>query len=231
MTDSISIQVQGGSFSAHVHRPGGSIRAAVVVLHEIFGVNDDMRGTCAWLASHGFLAVAPDLFWRQEPGVDLSDASESSWQRGFALYQAFDRERALADIAATVAKAREIGGPLGSVGVMGYCLGGLMTFRAAARQIGDAAVSYYGAETDRYLDEARDLRVPLMVHLAENDEYMPPASRQAIVDALHGRDRVEVYGYAGCSHAFARRGGQHYVAEAAALANERTLRFLLEYLC
>lgn len=230
MTESISIQAEDGSFSAHVQRPRGSARAAVVVLHEIFGVNADMRATCAWLASYGFLAVAPDLFWRQEAGVDLSDADESSWQRGFALYQAFDRERALGDIAAAVARAREMGGPLGSVGVMGFCLGGLLTFRCAARQIGDAAVSYYGSETDRYLEEASELRVPLMEHLAAEDEYMPESSQQAIRAALRGRDRVEVHGYAGCSHAFARRGGQHYVPDAAALANERTLRFLLHYL-
>ena len=114
---------------------------------------------------------------------------------------------------------------------MGFCLGGLMAFRAAAAAIGDAAVSYYGGDTERYLAEVDHLDVPLMVHLAEQDEYMPASAREAIGSALAARRQVEVHSYAGCSHAFARRGGQHYVAHAADLANERTLRFLLQYLC
>jgi carboxymethylenebutenolidase len=229
-TFTAQIEVTDGTFSAHVARPTGSARASVLVLHEIFGVNADMRATCVWLAQHGFVAVAPDLFWRQQPGVDLTDADPAAWDRGFALYKAFDREKAIEDIGRTATVARGLAGPGRKVGVMGFCLGGLMTFRSALHEIGEAAVSFYGAETEKYLDESRSDRVPLLVHLARNDEYMPRAAQDAIADALNRRHGSEVYSYEGCHHAFARRAGQHYVAQAADLANERTLRFLMQHL-
>ena len=226
MGEFVSISTPGGPMKAYLSRPAGRPRGAVVVLQEIFGINADMRQTCAWLSGAGFSALCPDLFWRLEPGVELSDGSEAEWKRALALYQAFDRDAGVQDAARTLAQARAFAGPAAKVGVMGYCLGGLLTFRTAALHGADAAVAYYGGATEQYLAEAATLGSPLMAHLAGEDEYMPGEARAAITAALSARPQVEVHLYPGRRHAFARNGGAHYEAAAATLANERTLRFL-----
>lgn len=230
MGEFVSIATTDGPMKAYLSRPAGTPRGAVVVLQEIFGINADMRQTCAWLSDAGFSALCPDLFWRMEPGVELSDGSESEWKRALGLYQAFDRENGVLDAARTLTQARTFAGPAAKVAVMGYCLGGLLTFRTAALHGADAAVAYYGGATEQYLDEASQLHSPLMAHLAGDDKYMPLAAREAITAALSVRPRVEVHVYPGRRHAFARNGGAHYEAGAATLANERTLRFLYQHL-
>lgn len=228
MSETVMIDTGVGRMSAYLELPSGRPRAAVVVLQEIFGINDDMRRTCAWLAGAGFAALCPDLFWRMEPGVELTDATQQEWSRAVALYKSFDREAGIADTQATMEHARALIG--GRVGVMGFCLGGLMTFRTAAQRGADAAVAYYGGDTEKYLQEAGQLRSPLMVHLAGDDEYMPRPAREAIEAALAGKPDVEAHVYAGRRHAFARHDGAHYDPDAATLANERTLRFFYRHL-
>ena len=102
MKDRITIEGQDGAFGAYIARPKTLPAPAVVVLHEVFGVNADIRKTCDELAEQGFIAVAPDLFWRQEPGVDLSVTSEADWQHGLRLYQAYDRDAGARDVKDTV---------------------------------------------------------------------------------------------------------------------------------
>jgi len=230
MSETVHVMTSKGAMSCFMTRPSATARGAVVVLQEIFGVNADMRETCDWLAAKGFVAISPDLFWRMEAGVDMSDRTQDEWQRGFALYTALDRDLALADVAATLAYARSLVSAQNGVGVMGYCLGGLLTFLAAAGVGADAAVAYYGGETERYLDQVAHLDAPLMMHLAAEDEYISKDAQRAIQKALRGRADTEVHKYAGCNHAFARRGGAHHDKSAAMLANERTLRFLFEHL-
>jgi len=135
----LTIQVADGSFNCHVARPAApGPHPVVVVLQEIFGVNAGIRSIAADYAAKGFIAVCPDLFWRAEPGLDMSEAKEGDWAKGFALYSAYDRDKGVQDIAATVAAARSMPGANGKVGVTGYCLGGLLTFLAAARSDADA---------------------------------------------------------------------------------------------
>jgi carboxymethylenebutenolidase len=165
-----------------------------------------------------------------QPGTDLSDKTDAEWQRAVALYTAYDRDLGVADASCAIGYARALAGPSGKAGVMGFCLGGLMTFRTAALRGADAAVAYYGGSTENYLAETRTLRSPLLVHLAEEDEYMTADAQLAIRQALSGRPKVEVHGYPGCQHAFARRGGTHFDVSAATLANERTLRFFFQHL-
>src|ERR1700730_15569437 len=133
MTDRISVKGQSGTFAAYIARPKTSPAPAVVVLQELFGVNADIRKTCDELAEQGFLAVAPELFWRQEPGVDLNVTSEADWQHGLRLYQAYDRDAGARDVKDTVNSVAKLPGCTGRVAVLGYCLGGLMTFLTAAR--------------------------------------------------------------------------------------------------
>ena len=227
MPEQISIATPDGTMQAYAAQPASPPRGGIVVLQEIFGVNDDMRQTCDWLAGYGFLAICPDLFWRLEPGVDMKEGSQANWERGLALYTSYDRDKGVADVALAIEAVR---GLAGRTGVMGFCLGGLMTFRTAALHGADAAVAYYGGQTENYVAEAAGLQSPLMMHLAGEDEYMPREAQLAIRSALQGRSDVEVHEYAGRRHAFARNGGSHYDAQAATLANERTLRFLLQHL-
>ena len=230
MKDRITIGGRDGAFGAYIAPLKVLPAPVVVVLHEVFGVNSDIRKTCDELTEQGFIAVAPDLFWRQEPGVDLTVTDEADWQQGLRLYQAYDRDAGAKDVkdaADVVAKLPEC---IGRVGVLGYCLGGLMTFLTAARYGVDAAVVYHGGDTEKYLDEIDGLDAPLLMHLAEEDEFISKPAQAAIKAALASKPNATVYSYPGQHHAFARHNGAHYNAAAAALANGRTSEFLHRHL-
>ena len=230
MKDRITIKGRDGTFGAYIAQPKASPAPAVVVLHEVFGVNDDIRNTCDELAEQGFLAVAPDLFWREEPGVDLSVTSETDWQHGLRLYQAYDRDVGIGDVSDTAETVSKLAECTGRIGVLGYCLGGLMTFLMAVRDGTDAAVAYHGGDTEKYLDEVDGLDAPLLMHLGEEDEFISKAAQTAIKAALADKPNAIVYSYPGQYHAFSRHNGAHYNAPAAALAHERTHKFLHRHL-
>lgn len=215
-----------GAFEAYVARPDAPRSPAVVVLHEVFGVNADLRSTCDELAAAGFLAVCPELFWRQESRVDLSVRDASDWEKGLALYRAFDLDAGVRDVEATVAAARTLPGATGRVGVMGFCLGGLLTFLAAARTRVDSAVAFHGARTEEFLGEVADIDAPLQMHLAGEDEFMTKDAQHGIAAALASNPRCELFSYPGCRHAFSRHGGMHFDADAARQSRLRTLDFL-----
>jgi carboxymethylenebutenolidase len=230
MKDRITIEGRDGAFGVYLARPTVLPAPAVVVLHQVFGVNADIRKTCDELAEEGFIAVAPDLFWRQEPGIDLNVTSEADWQRGLRLYQAYDRDAGARDVKDTANVAAKLPGCTGKVAVLGYCLGGLMTFLTAARYSVDAAVVYHGGDTERYLGEVDGLNAPLLMHLAEEDEFISRAAQGEIKTALASKPNATVCSYPGQHHAFARHNGTHYNAAAAALANGRTTEFLHQQL-
>jgi carboxymethylenebutenolidase len=227
MKDHITVKGQGGSFAAYLAKPKISPAPAVVVLQELFGVNADIRKTCDELAEQGFLAVAPDLFWRQEPGVDLNVTSEADWQHGLSLYGAYDRNAGVKDVKDTIDAVRNLPECNGKVAILGYCLGALMVFLTAVRYDGvEAAVAYHGGDTDKYLGEIDGLNAPLLMHLAEEDEFISKAAQADIKAAIAKKPHTTVYSYPGQNHAFSRHNGAHYNAAAAALANGRTSAFL-----
>jgi carboxymethylenebutenolidase len=230
MKDRINIEGPDGAFGAYIARPKALPAPAVVVLHEVFGVNADIRKTCDELGEQGFVAVAPDLFWRQEPGVDLSVTSEPDWHHGLRLYQAYDRDTGVKDIKDTLDAVAKLPDSAGKIGVQGYCFGALMTFLTAVRCRVDAAVAYHGADTEKYLGEADKLRAPLLMHLAEEDEFISKTAQAQIKTALASKPNATIYSYPGQRHAFARHNGAHYDAAAAALANGRTSEFLHQQL-
>jgi carboxymethylenebutenolidase len=230
MGDSITVKGRNGTFGAYIARPDASPAPAVVVLQEVFGVNADIRKTCDELAALGFVAVAPDLFWRQEPGVDLDVRSEPDWQYGLRLYQAYDRDAGARDVKDTIAATAKLPECTGKVAVLGYCLGALMTFLTAARYKVDAAVAYHGGDTEKYLDEVDGLDAPLLMHLGEEDEFISKPAQAEIKQALARKPNATVYSYPGQYHAFSRHNGAHYNAAAAALANGRTHDFLNRHL-
>lgn len=224
-SQTLRISSREGQFEAYLARPTAPGRPAVVVLHEVFGVNADLRSTCDELAAAGFTAICPELFWRQESRVDLSVRDPSDWEKGLALYRAFDLDAGVRDVEATVAAARLLPEATGRVGVMGFCLGGLLAFLAAARTRVDAAVAFHGARTEEFLGEVADIDAPLQMHLAGEDEYMTKDAQRSIAAALAPHRRCELFSYPGCHHAFSRHGGMHFDAAAARLSRMRTLEF------
>src|SRR5271168_1854935 len=227
MNEHVTIKGHAAAFVAYIARLKASLASAVIVLQELFGVNADIRKHCDELAEQGFLAVAPDLFWRQEPGVDLTVTSEANWQHGLRLYSAYDRDTGVKDIEDTIDAVRNLPECNGKVALLGYCLGALMVFMTAVRNDGiDAAVWYHGADTEKYLGEIDGLHAPILMHVAEEDEFISKAAQAEIKAALAKKPNATVYSYPGQSHAFSRHNGAHYNATAAHLANGRTSDFL-----
>src|SRR5271154_6680347 len=212
VNDRITVEGHDGEFAAYIARPKNSPAPAVVVLQELFGVNADIRKHCDELAEQGFIAVAPDLFWRQEPGVDLNVTTKADWDHGLRLYGAYDRDSGAKDVKDTVNAVRNLQECSGKVALLGYCLGALMVFLTAVRYQGvDGAVAYHGGGTDKSPGEVGGLNAPLKA-------------------ALCKKPNATVYSYPGQSHAFSRHNGTHYNANAAALANGRTSEFLHQQL-
>src|SRR6202050_1406550 len=230
MENQITIESPDGTFHAYVSRPAKLPAPAVVGLQELVGVNADIRTNCDELAAQGYIAIAPDLFWRQEPDVDLDVRSEADWQHGLRLYGVYDRDAGAGDIAQTIRAAVKLPGSTGKVALQGYCLGALMAFITAARHEVDAAGAYHGRDTEKYLGEVSSLAAPLLMHVGEEDEFISKTAQAQIKAALAKKPNATVYSYPGQHHAFSRHNGLHYNATAAALANRRTSEFLHQQL-
>ena len=215
----------GGSFSAYVAMPAKTPAPAVVVIQEIFGVNKVMRDLTDGYAAAGYVAICPDLFWRIEPGIDITDQSEAEWQKAFELFQKFDVDLGIGDLIATVAHARALPECAGKVGTVGYCLGGKLAYLMATRSDADANVSFYGVGLDELIGEASQISKPYLSHVAENDGFVPKEAQATFIPVLEQTPQATVHVYAGQDHAFARVGGQHYDQASADLANGRTAEF------
>ncbi len=215
-----------GSFSAYLLEPKHKPAGVVVLIQEIFGVNQAMRDIAAWVADLGFIALCPDLFWRIEPGIDITDKSEAEWKRAFELFNTFDQAKGIEDLKATIAAARALPGANGKVGTMGYCLGGRLAFMMAEQSDADINVSYYGVGLDNLLGDVGKVTKPLVVHIADKDEFFPPEGRAKVVEAAKGHRHIASYVYPNADHAFARVGGVHWQGRAAAIANGRSAEAL-----
>ena len=215
-----------GSFSAYLARPKRAPAGAVVMIQEIFGVNGAMRALCDWVADMGFIAVSPDLFWRQEPGVQLTDGSEAEWQRAFALMNGFDQQKGVEDLKATLAVARTLEGANGKAGTMGFCLGGRLAVMMALESDADCNIAYYGVGIDGLLGSAGQITRPLLVHMAEKDRFVPPEAQAKVKAQLDGHPQAAVHVYPGVDHAFARMGGHSWDGLAATIANGRSAELL-----
>ncbi len=225
MTEVTIAAKDGGSFNAYLSTPDTGPGPGVLVIQEIFGVNKVMRDIADGYAALGFVALCPDLFWRQEPGIQLTDQSEAEWARAFELYQGFDEAAGVADLEATLAHFRGVDECTGKVGAVGFCLGGKLAYLVAARTDADCSVGYYGVGIENALDEAANISAPLMLHIAEQDQFCPAEAQSKIHKALGDHAAVTIHDYPGMDHAFARVGGEHYDADAASLANQRTQDF------
>jgi carboxymethylenebutenolidase len=219
-----------GSFEAYLAEPSGTPRGAVVVIQEIFGVNEGIRRKCDALALDGYLAVAPDLFWRLEPGVQLDPDVESEFGQALDLMGRFDQDLGVADIEAAIRAARARLPEGGKVGCVGYCLGGRLAYMTAARTDVDASVGYYAVGLDNLLHEKNAIAWPLLLHIAGADGFVPAEVRAKMHEAFGDHPRITMYDYPGEDHGFAAEMGTRRSEDAAQLADSRTRAFFEEHL-
>ncbi|HEY9566503.1 MAG TPA: dienelactone hydrolase family protein [Thalassobaculum sp.] len=216
----------GGSFKAYVAMPAKTPAPGLVVIQEIFGVNQVMRELTDAYAAAGYLAICPDIFWRIEPGVDITDQSEAEWQKAFDLFGKFDVDRGVDDLIATLGHVRGMAQCTGKAGAVGYCLGGKLAYLMATRSDAEANVSFYGVGLDDLIGEAGNITRPYLAHVAAKDGFVPPEAQAKFVPVLEKHPKASVHVYQDQDHAFARVGGKHYDRAAADLANGRTRDFL-----
>ena len=222
----LTIASPEGDFSGYLALPKPTAQhasmAGIIVAQEIFGVNANIRATADFYASRGYIALAPDLFWRTHKGCDLNPNNQADMEKAFALYKTYDPAQGAADIQAAIQAVRAHEGASGKVGVVGYCLGGLLAYLSATRTDADACVGYYGVSIPDYLGEADKISKPLALHIAQQDGFVPPQAQDAIAQGLGSKAQVTLYSYEDCDHAFARPGGEGYNATQAKLADTRT---------
>lgn len=232
MTEAITIPARdgSGSFGARVARPDGKPRAAIVVIQEIFGINPGIRRKCERLASDGYLAIAPDLFWRLKPGVELDPDVKADFDTALGLMGRFDQDKGIADVEATIRAARDLLDDGGKVGAVGYCLGGRLAYMTAARTDVDATVGYYAVGIDGLLGEKHAIAHPLMLHIAGEDGFVDKATQAAMHEGLDDHPKVTLHDYPGEDHGFATETGARRSAAAAELADQRTSAFFAEHL-
>jgi carboxymethylenebutenolidase len=216
-----------GEFAAYLAQPASGAGPGLVIAQEIFGVNANLRQIADHYAEAGYIVLVPDLFWRQEPGVQLGYTPED-WKRAFQFFQGFDQDLGVDDLQATIDALRARPGCTGEVGVMGFCLGGKLAYLSACRTDTDVAIAYYGVGIEDALDEADDIECRLVIHIAGLDQYCPPEAQQKIIKGLAKHEDIEVHVYPSADHAFARPAGDHYHAESAQLAEQRSLAALHE---
>ncbi|MGB3712750.1 MAG: dienelactone hydrolase family protein [Erythrobacter sp.] len=231
MSENIAITVRDGEdeFKAYVARPSGTPKAAIVVIQEIFGVNAGIRQKCDKLAQDGYLALAPDLFWRLERGIQLDPDIEVEFNRALELMQKFDQDAGIRDIQATIDYARKTEG-VKKVGAVGYCLGGRLAYMTAARTDSDATVGYYGVGIDELLREKEAIAEPLMLHIPTEDGFVDKETQAKMHEGLDDHPRVTLYDYGGLDHGFATEMGERRVEDAANLADKRTAEFFAKHL-
>ena len=230
MGDMIQIAAMGEDalFPAYAAMPVNTPKAAIIVIPEIFGVNAGIRQKCDALAEAGYMAVAPDIFWRFAPGVQLNPDVEAELQQAFGYFGQYDADVGITDIEACIRAIRggAVGGvTIAKVGCVGYCLGGRLAYMAAARTDISASVGYYGVMIDQMLNESHAIANPLMLHIPTADHFVGPEAQAAIHAGLDSHPKVTLHDYIGLDHGFAAEMGDRRDATGAALADERTMAF------
>ncbi|MCC6827045.1 MAG: dienelactone hydrolase family protein [Novosphingobium sp.] len=218
-----------GTFPAYVARPAGTPRGAIIVIQEIFGVNPGIVQKADDWASKGYLAVAPDVFWRQEPGVELDPDVPEQFETALGFMQNHDFDLGIQDIEAGIHWIRrEAGVP--KVGLVGFCMGGRIAYLAATRTDLDASVGYYGVGIDQLLHESHAIAKALLLHIPTADGFVSPEAQKAMHAGLDGNPHVTLFDYEGLDHGFADTFGARRDETGAQLADQRTADFFAQHL-
>lgn len=217
-----------GNIPAYVASPEGDSRGAIIVIQEIFGVNEGIRQKVADWAAAGYLAVAPDVFWRQQPGLDFNPDMPEEFQQAIGFMMKHDFDLGIQDVEAVIHWCRRTAG-VAKIGLVGFCMGGKVAYMAAARTDVDASVGYYGVGIDQMLNEAHAIAKPLLLHVPAADGFVPAASQSAMHDGLDSNAHVTIHDYAGLDHGFADTFGARRNDAGAGLADDRTAAFFAEH--
>ncbi|MGN3974653.1 dienelactone hydrolase family protein [Tsuneonella sp. SYSU-LHT278] len=218
-----------GSFPVYLARPEGEASAAIIVIPEIFGVNRGIRAKCDAWAKKGYIAAAPDIFWRFAEGEELDPDVSAEFDRAIANMGKFDADDCIRDIEALIHWLKR-DQDCGKVGLVGYCLGGRMAYLAATRTDVDASVGYYGVMIDQMLGEAHAIANPLMLHIPTADHFVGPEAQARMHATLDNHPRVTLHDYEGLDHGFATESGNRRDEAGAQLADSRTEAFFAEHL-
>lgn len=226
MTTNIEISANDGSgmIPAYVAKPEGTPRGAIIVIQEIFGVNPGIRQKADDWASAGYLAVAPDIFWRQQPGLEFNPDVPEEFQQAIGYMMKHDFGRGLEDLKAVLGWIRR-DQKVAKVGIVGFCMGGKIAYQMAAHTDIDASVGYYGVGIDQMLDDARAITGQLMLHVPTADGFVPAEAQAAMHKGLDSNPKVTLHDYAGLDHGFADTFGARRDEAGAALADQRTAEF------
>lgn len=231
MTTNTEIPTLAGDakIPAYVSKPEGTAKAAIIVHQEVFGVNKGIRKKADDWASRGYLAVAPDAFWRQQPGVDLDADNQEEFTQAIDFMMNHDFDQGVRDMEAVIHWIR-LEQSVAKVGFVGFCMGGRVAYAAATRTDVDASVGYYGVMIDQMLGEKNAIANPLMLHIPTADGFVPPEAQQAMHEGLGDHPKVTLHDYDGLDHGFAAEFGSRRVPESADLADQRTAEFFAKHI-
>jgi carboxymethylenebutenolidase len=231
MTTNTTIQTLDGAgkIPAYVAKPAGTPRGAIIVIQEIFGVNPGIVKKCDDWAAKGYLAVAPDVFWRQKPGVELDSDIPEQFQEAVGYMMKHDFDLGIQDVEATIHWIRREAG-VAKVGLVGFCMGGKIAYMAATRTDIDASVGYYGVGIDQMLNESHAIAKALLLHVPTADGFVPAEAQKAMHEGLDGNPHVTLYDYEGLDHGFVAEHGVRRNDAAATLADKRTAEFFAQHL-
>ena len=212
----------GGTFRGYLAVPDSGKGPGIVLCQEIFGINAYIREVADQYAKEGYTVLAPDLFWRMEPNVELG-YTPADWQRAFDFFKRLDVDKAIEDVGVAVQVLRALPECTGKVGSLGFCLGGKLSYLTACRVKVEASVCYYGVGIDQALDESKNIKCPMVLHFADKDQFVPVEAIDRIKAHFKPRPEIEIYVYHGQDHAFARTGGDHYDKASAMTAHARSM--------
>lgn len=219
--------LDGGQIDSYLAFPKSGSGPGLIVVHEVFGLSPAIQTLCDHYASLGYVVLCPNLFWRDGTATGTDQMTgEPDWDQTSKLYKNFDVEAGVRDLLAAVAYLRRLPECGGKVGMVGYCLGCRLAFLLAARSDIDCAVGYYGVGLESYLDEAPDIRMPFLLHVGEQDKFIPPFARKQILRAAERNPVLRVELYPNAEHGFAREDSPKHHGESASLAYHHTKSFL-----
>lgn len=229
-TSTLRVPLRDGEMGAYLAVPDRTPAGAIIAIMEIWGVNDTMRHHAHEFADAGYVCLVPDLFWRQEPGVELSDRNPADAEKAFDLYYEFDYDLGVQDMEDTRRFLQTLPECNGKVGAVGYCLGGKLCYLMCCRTDIDCAVAYYGTYIEHHIREAKQLHRPMMLHMAMKDRWVQPEINALLERRLGANPLVEIHKYPDADHAFARKGGRPYREDDARRALGLSVEFFRRHL-